>query len=108
MSRRRAAVLALALVLYSPDVGADTWHLATPSTVQTDGGSNLRLPPGYFVDEPTQTRLDAEMRRLQEREVRLDAENKSLRKSAKSISFGWMTLSTVFVLGIAAGAYAAR
>ena len=91
------------VVLASREAGTEPLHLKTPSSVQTDGGTTLRLPPGYFLEEPVWHDLDEEMKRLQEREVRLDAENKSLRSSAKEISFGWYVLGAAVVAGFAAG-----
>lgn len=95
-----------ALVFLSPLSGRDAasdppTHIRSASTVRTDGGSDLRLPPGYFVDEPAWTVLDGEIRRLQEAEVRLGAENKSLRKSASATPAGWGAL--VLVTGAIAG-----
>lgn len=116
--RRRAVAIAVVAALApraaaEPESGTPVpktgaVHLKTPSDVKTDGGSVLRLPPGYFVDEPSWGKLDAEMKRAQDAETRLSAENVSLRKSASGFSFGWKSLSTVFVLGVAAGVYANR
>lgn len=114
MNRRVVVSLVVALSMpgdagaepYAPKPG-ETLHLQTSSTARTDGGTDLRLPPGYFLDEPTHTKLDAEMRRLQDAETRLNAENSSLRKSAQGISFGWKSMSTVLLVGIAIGAYTA-
>ncbi len=115
--RRRRIVIGVALALMLSDhVDADPYvptpgellHLKTPSTAKTDGGTDLRLPPGYFRDEPSHVKYDLELRRLQEAEVRLAAENKSLRKSAQGISFGWYALAGALVTGFAAGVYAAK
>lgn len=105
--RRLALVCAVATSLPCRALADPSTHLKTPSSVKTDGGTDLRLPPGYFLDEPAWGKLDAETRRLQETETRLTAENRSLRKSAREVSFGWKTLSAALVLGFAAGAYAA-
>ncbi len=80
-------------------------HLKTPSTVQTDGGTNLRLPPGYFLDEDTHSKLDAEMRRLQGVETQLQAENKHLRGTLNSWQPGWIVLVSAVVGGIALGGF---
>jgi hypothetical protein len=45
------------------------------------------------------------MKRLQDAETRLRAENASLRKDAGGITFGWYTLGTALVLGLAGGYY---
>jgi hypothetical protein len=73
--------------------------------VHTDGGNDLRLPPGYYLDEPNWNKLDLEVRRLQDQETRLTAENHSLRTSLGGWQPGWKTLSGALLLGIAAGFY---
>lgn len=115
MLRRRVVVVAAALAVLLPGRGAaadpytpppgQVLRLKTPSNVRTDGGSDLRLPPGYFLDEPAWGKLDTELRRLQDQETRLEAENQSLRKSAKGVSFGWYALGTAVALGLAGGYY---
>jgi hypothetical protein len=75
----------------------------TPMTCRTDGGSDLRLPPGYFYDVPAQTKLDDEMRRLQTAETRLTAENASFRKSAAAWSPAWWALAAATATGIVLG-----
>lgn len=83
-------------------------HLKSGSSVTTDRGSVLRLPPGYFVTEDGWSKLDVEVRRLQESEVRLKAENESLRDSAESWQPGWKTLAGALVAGISLGTWAFR
>lgn len=86
----RTALTALALVaLMGRDAGADEnpcpdpgCRLKSPSTLTTDGGSVLRLPPGYFLDDTTFQRRDAELKAAQDQVVRLKAENDSFRKNA--------------------------
>lgn len=68
----------------------------------------LTVGPGRYLDEPTWTVLDTEVRRLQDRETRLDAENRSLRESTKGWSPGWRTLALTLGTGIAIGAFAFR
>lgn len=80
-------------------------HMRTPSTITTDGGSVVKVPPGYYLDEPTHDKLDAEVKRLQEAETRLKAENTSFRTSAASWQPGWWTLAVTLASGIALGAY---
>lgn len=80
-------------------------HLRSSAHVQTEGGSDLRLPPGYYLDEPNWHKLDDEVRRLQEQETRLAAENKSLRSTVSSWQPGWKTLLGVLVTGIGTGIY---
>jgi hypothetical protein len=81
-------------------------HIETPSTVHTDGGTDLRLPPGYFLDEGTHQKLDTEMRRLQDTETRLSAENTSLRSTLKGWQPGWIVLVVAAAGGVALGFYA--
>lgn len=114
--RRFAVVLALVLLLASTSATADP----LPTThVQTEEPRLLcvppmpvtrcrEIPPGRFVDEGTWGRLDAELRRSQDAETRLQAENRKLRDSVSGWSPGWRTLAAVFVVGVAGGAYAAR
>lgn len=114
-NRRRAAVLvALTVTFEAPRVAADPYvpaplevlHLKTSSTARTDGGTDLRLPPGYFLDEKKYEAVDDELRILQDERTRLKAENASLRASADDgISFGWYALGTALVLGFAGGYY---
>jgi hypothetical protein len=84
MRARRRLFVAAALVLAftARDASGEIWHLKSPSTLETEKGSRLSLPPGYFLDEETWREKDLEMRRLQEQETRLTAENESLRKAA--------------------------
>lgn len=101
--RKRHAALMLTIILASREAGGEPVHLKSPSKVETQAGSKLELPPGYFFNEAEKAALDVEMKRLQEREIRLDAENKSLRASADEISFGWYALGTAIVAGFALG-----
>ncbi len=80
--------------------------MRSPSELKTEGGSDLHLPPGYFLDEPTFDRLDAETRRLQEAETRLTAENNSFRSTASSWHPGWYTAAGIILSGFALGWYA--
>lgn len=95
-----AIVVACALAARSAG-GEPTLHLKTPSEVHTQGGTNLTLPPGYFMDEPTFDEKNAEMKRLQEQETRLGVENQSLRKSARKSPWDWRIVSAAFAAGCA-------
>lgn len=95
-----AAVVTTALV---SEARGDIYHLKSPSTLETEKGSKLSLPPGYFLDEDTWTERDLEMRRLQEQEVRLKAENASLRGS--SDDFPWVTTGIIGAVGVALGIF---
>lgn len=116
MTRPRRTGIAIALVVLTlateargdvvvPEPG-EMLHLKTPVTGRTDGGTDLRLPPGYFFDELAFGKVDAEMRRLEDAETRTRAENDSLRKSLDSWSPGWITLSATLISGFLLGAYA--
>lgn len=113
MSRRRVSLFVAVLVLtpspteadvFEPNTG-DILHIQSPLTGKTDGGTDLRLPPGYFLDEPTFKAKDAELRTLQEDKTRRDAENLSLKETAKSWQPGWKLLAVTLVTGIAGGVY---
>lgn len=82
-------------------------HIVSNSSLYTDTSDDvqLRLPPGWFVDEGTWGRMDAEQKRLQDVETRLSAENRTLRTALDGWQPGWMTLSTALVVGLAAGIY---
>ncbi len=117
MLRRIAIAVALAIALYPRSAGADVpplivvpapetpLHLRSSSTAVTDRGSRLRLPPGYFIDEPGWSKLDLELRRLQDAETRVTAENASLRKATETWQPGWMTLTLTLAVGLAGGVY---
>lgn len=118
MSGRRVAVaVAVVAVLLAPKVAAEPlMHIVTeeprtlcvpwpegaaPTTCRT-------LPPGHFVNEPAWSALDTEIRRLQDQETRLDAENRSLRESAAGWQPGWRTLAVTLATGVALGVAAYR
>ena len=109
--RTRAAVV-VAILIAVTRAAADPapvdvpTHLQSASTVHTDGGSDLRLPPGYFLSEPLWAHWDATTKVLQDAQVRLAAENVSLRASAASWQPGWVTVVTVISSGFALGWYA--
>lgn len=84
--------------------GDEIWRVKSPSTLKTEKGSEITLPPGYFLDEEAWQERDLEMRRLQEIETRLKAENKSLRESADFPPWGYVLVG---VVGVALGATAA-
>lgn len=121
-SRRCGVIVAVVLTLAARGVLADptpapaptvvvapplpgTLHLQTPSTVVTDGGSNLRLPPGYWMDEPTYKRQDDDLKVLQDKDTRLTVENQSLRQSVSGWQPGWKMILSAVVTGLAAGIY---
>src|SRR5574342_482848 len=78
-------------------------HFSRRSEIRTEKGTELRLPPGYFFNEMAYDSVDLEMKRLQNAETRLTAENNSLRESDGP---GWGTVWLVagaLALGVAAG-----
>ena len=91
-----------AAVAADPAPGAPI-HVQTESQIVTYGGSRLTLPPGYFMDEPAWAKLDGEVRRLQDAETRLTAENKSLRSSARAFSCDVKCVALLVVVGVATG-----
>jgi hypothetical protein len=99
--RRLTFAVVLASALAARSAGGDILHLKTPSEVHTQGGSTLQLPPGYFLDEPTFEEKDAELRGLQDEHTRLNAENESLRKSARKSPWDWRIVSAAFAAGCA-------
>lgn len=112
MDRRLAAALALVLLLASSGAAADP----APTHVVTEEPRLLcvplvtparcrDLPPGHFVDEETWNKIDAELRRAQDSETRMRAENTQLRKSVSGWSPGWKTLATALLVGAAGGWY---
>jgi hypothetical protein len=65
----------------------------------------LELSAGYFLDESTFSKLDAEMKRLQDAETRLKTENMSLKSSAYSWDPGPIVVASTFLVGVALGLY---
>lgn len=98
-NRRLFLASACIATLLAREARGDIWHLKSSSSLTTEKGSELKLPPGYFLDEKTWAERDLEMKRLQEQETRLVAENKSLRKSASEPPT-WLTV-VVSAAGIA-------
>lgn len=104
---RHIITLAFALVAaLAKEAGADEnpcpdpgCHLKSPSTLTTEKGSILKLPPGYFLDEPTWTKRDAELKVAQDGVTRLKAENESFRKDAKKFSWAPIVGSAISLIG---------
>ena len=103
MRRRVALAVAVVTALSSRAVAEPPVHLKTPSTVVTDGGSKIRLPAGYFLDEATWQQRDVDMKKAQEDATRFRAENVSLRKSAEEYPFNWKALGCALAIGVASG-----
>ncbi len=64
------------------------------------------LPPVHIVDEPSWTKLDLELRRLQDAETRYKAENTHMRQATSGWQPGWKLTLGVFVTGLLVGGYA--
>lgn len=79
-----------------PDPGC---HIKSPSTLTTERGSILKLPPGYFLDEGTFSRRDAELKTAQNQVTRLTAENESFRKDAEKFSWSPVVGGVISVIG---------
>ncbi len=98
----RAGVVAVAMftivaIAPTPATGEPV-HLRSRSTCTTAAGSHVELEPSYVLDEPAWDALDLEVKRLQERETRLAAENQALRNGGHG--GGWVI---GMMLGLAAG-----
>lgn len=91
--------------LIEPDVTRPV-QLLSPSVVETDGGSHLRVPPGWFLADEVWQRLDAETRRLQDAETRLTAENRSFRASSATWGPSWWIIVAAVAGGASLGWYA--
>lgn len=103
MRHRHAIVAAVIVTLAARAAAEPVYHLKTPSTVQTDGGSTLQLPPGYFLDEKTWQERDLELKKAQEDRTRLKAENESFRKSKDE--YPWLATAYVGAIGVALGVF---
>lgn len=100
MRHPRLFLAAACVTLLAREASADIFHIKSPSELKTEKGSDLQLPPGYFLDEQTWQERDLELKRLQTQETRLVAENKSLRESASYPP--WMTV-LIGAAGVALG-----
>lgn len=115
-SRLCAVAAALVILLLSTGAAADdapaappTAHLRlnTPMLLTRGDGATRMLPPGHFFDEPSYDKIEKEVKRLQDQETRLTAENLSLRKATEGWTPGWKTVASIFVTGVTIGIYVA-
>ena len=126
--RARCAAIALFVLLASARAAAepapyDDDGNPTPTLIQTTGPRWLckgrpiidaplpfcrEVPEGRFIDETSWLKIDGEHRRLQDALTRSDAENKSLRETAKSWRPPWWALASATLTGIALGVYIAK
>lgn len=124
MTGRRKLAIAVAAIAASHVLGGSAWgdpapapapapapsltgyiHLQSGSHISTDGGTKLDLPPGYFFDEPTFNKLDADVKQLQDDNTSKDAQIKVYRAQVEKWQPGWMTLAGAVVGGIVLGWY---
>lgn len=104
-SLRLAAAVVAGLLLWQTTAAAEPLCEDTSRCVKRlpDGATTPQgviLPPGYYLTNETWNRLDEEVRRLQEEEVRLRAERDSLTKSAQP---PWLWVAAALAVGIATG-----
>lgn len=78
-------------------------RMREPVTVQKDDGTSYRLPQGHFLDTFTWELLDNEVKRLQDQENRLTAENISLKNNLKNATPGWPMLLVVVAGAVVTG-----
>lgn len=88
-------------LLHTTAYGDPPLRILSPSQCKTQAGSDYSIPPGYFLADPDWLKLDKEVKRLQESETRLKAENKVLADSLPK----WFTVAGAAVAGFALGAY---
>lgn len=75
-----------------------------PGVLEGPDGKLYDIPQlSHVLTQEKYSELDAEMMRLQEVEIRITAENKSLRESASSIP--WLPIAIGVGVGLVAGAY---
>lgn len=78
----------------------------SPAQCITDKGSEFEIPPGVHMDLSLWARLDIETKRLQEVEVRLSAENKSLKEQfGKSGAGLGLVAGVILGIGLTSMAY---
>lgn len=95
----------IALMLVATSATAEPLRLRTASTVKTDGGSELRLPAGYFLEDELWEKLDAEVRRLQAVETSLKTENSELRQAIENSTAAPLVMAvSALALGLIVGA----
>ena len=91
------------VVLLTTSAAATPTTFTTPVTCEAPNGATIDLDPGRYIPEDQWLDLDSEIKRLQDSETRLTAENKELQKPDPT---PWKLVLGATLLGIAAGAYA--
>lgn len=84
---------------------SDHLRMKDASTLILKSGRTLDLSPGRYITEEKFSAFELETKRLQEAEIRLKAENESLRKSAEGWRPGWKILAGAVLTGIGVGVY---
>lgn len=105
-----ASAIVLALVVLTARAAADPTpveqdppiHFVHGVHVLTPGGADLTLPPGYYLSEPAYDKVDAEVRRLQDAETRLTAENGALKHDVERGSSWWVVAAGIVSAGLGA------
>jgi hypothetical protein len=76
-----------------------------PGTLNAPDGSQYYVPMGsHILDGTSWKRVDDEVRRLQDLETRLSAENRALREDS-TWSLGWRSVALATVVGFLGGVY---
>lgn len=89
-----------------PPPAASRWHVPGPWQLTLPSGTAYTMPPAYILPENAWNDLDAEMKRLQDEDTRLTAENQSLTTSLSGWQPGWKTFAIAVLGGVAIGWYA--
>lgn len=116
MSHRKLSALIIATLVLRPVVAeADPQPMPTEQITLRSGEGELCLKVtgkcftipqmSRVLAPPAADRVDAELRRLQDAETRLAAENKHMRERVSGWSPGWKTLAVTMLTGIATGVY---
>lgn len=80
-------------------------RLRSAATVETDGGTRLRLSPGFVLVPPDKWEaMDLQVQGLENDRTRLTAENESLKTSLRQSRPPWLWIGTALAAGFAAGA----
>ena len=114
MQKRLAAFVVGVLLTLSTRVAADPVDKPPPTvpaqiksaSVLTTAKTRIELPPLWWILPPDKyPAMDAELKRAQEAETRLTAENGSLRSSAAKTDVNLIALTIAVVVGAIGGAY---
>lgn len=113
--RPRAAVATLCLVLCAARAAADpaptvpipeNVTITSPGAILDVAMKRFDVPRGTHILSPRKwVKLDTEVRRLQDAETRLTAENTYMRKRVEGWQPGWKTLTITALSAIATGVY---